>query len=189
MLKLIIYMIMLPTIALSQEKIGDNGLYKQDWFHQSFLEFNDDAIEASESGKYLMVLIEQAGCAYCRELHRVNFQNEKILKNLRDNFLIVQLDLWGSREVVGLDGMSYEERNWVIKNDIFFTPTTLIYEVRPNREVKEIFRMPGYLKPFHYMSSLEYIVTQQYLEKNFQHYLQEKFDAMRARGETIDVWQ
>ena len=49
--------------------------------------------------------------------------------------------------------------------------------------------MPGYLKPFHYMSSLEYIVTQEYLEKNFQHYLQEKFDAMRARGETIDVWQ
>ena len=81
------------------------------------------------------------------------------------------------------------ERNWVIKNDIFFTPTTLIYEVRSNREVKEVFRMPGYLKPFHYMSSLEYIVTQQYLEKNFQHYLQEKFDAMRARGETIDVWQ
>ena len=52
MLKLILYMIMLPTIALSQEKIGDNGLYEQDWFHQSFLEFNDDAIEASESGKY-----------------------------------------------------------------------------------------------------------------------------------------
>jgi hypothetical protein len=33
MLKLIIYMIMLPTIALSQEKIGDNSLHKQDWFH------------------------------------------------------------------------------------------------------------------------------------------------------------
>ncbi len=149
MLKLILYMIMLPTIALSQEKIGDNGLYKQDWFHQSFLEFNDDAIEASESGKYLMVLIEQAGCAYCRELHRVNFQNEKILKNLRDNFLIVHLYLWGSREVVGLDGLSYEERNWVLRDDVVFTPTPLIYEAIPNGEGKELFRMTGYVKRFY----------------------------------------
>ena len=100
MLKLILYMIMLPTIALPQEKISDNGLYKQDQFHQSFLEFNDDAIEGGESGKYLMVLIEQAGCAYCGELHRVNFQNEKILKNLRDIFLIVQLDLLGISQVM-----------------------------------------------------------------------------------------
>jgi len=189
MLRLVLYIIMLPTIAFAQEKIGDDGLYKQDWFHDSFLELNDDAIEANESGKYLMLLIEQAGCAYCRELHRVNFQNENIVKNLRNNFLIVQLDLWGSREVIGLDGLSYEERNWVIKNDIFFTPTTLIFHVTANRKVEEIFRMPGYLKPFHYMSSIEYVVTEKYLEKSFQHYLQEKFDAMRARGEPIDVWQ
>jgi|TARA_B110000240_G_C13499297_1_gene453129 thioredoxin-related protein len=189
MIKLFFVLILLPSIALSTEKIGDDGLFKQDWFHQSFLEIGDDAIEAGKTGKYLMVLIEQAGCPYCRELHRVNFQNEKILKHLQDNFLVVQLDLWGSREVVGLDGESFEERNWVTKNNIFFTPTTLIYTATESGDVKEVFRMPGYLKPFHYLSSLEYVSTKKYLEKSFQHYLQEKFNVMRATGETLDVWQ
>jgi len=49
--------------------------------------------------------------------------------------------------------------------------------------------MPGYLKPFHYLSSLEYVVNEKYLEKTFQQYLQEKFDNLRAKGETINVWK
>jgi thioredoxin-related protein len=189
MLKFCFVLLLLPSIALSTEKIGDDGLFKQDWFYQSFLELNEDAIEADSTGKYLMVLIEQAGCPYCRELHQVNFKNKEIITYLQDHFLIVQIDLWGSREVVSIDGESLEERDWVTKNDIFFTPTTLIYTAAESGRVEEIFRMPGYLKPFHYLSSLEYVVNEKYLEKTFQQYLQEKFDNLRAKGETINVWK
>jgi len=189
MLKFCFVLLLLPSIALPTEKIGDDGLFKQDWFYQSFLELNEDAIEADSTGKYLMVLIEQAGCPYCRELHQVNFKNKEIITYLQDHFLIVQIDLWGSREVVSIDGESLEERDWVTKNDIFFTPTTLIYTAAESGRVEEIFRMPGYLKPFHYLSSLEYVVNEKYLEKTFQQYLQEKFDNLRAKGETINVWK
>ena len=189
MLKQIFIFLLLPSIVLSTEKIGDDGLLKQDWFYQSFLELGEDAIEADSNDKYLMVLIEQAGCPYCRELHQVNFKNKEIITYLQDHFLIVQIDLWGSREVVSIDGESLEERDWVTKNDIFFTPTTLIYTAAESGRVEEIFRMPGYLKPFHYLSSLEYVVNEKYLEKTFQQYLQEKFDNLRAKGETINVWK
>jgi thioredoxin-related protein len=189
MLKQIFIFLLLPSIALSTEKIGDDGLFKQDWFYQSFLELGEDAIEADSNDKYLMVLIEQAGCPYCHELHQVNFKNKEIINLLQDNFLIVQVDLWGSREVVSIDGESLEERDWVTKNDIFFTPTTLIYTIGESERVEEIFRMPGYLKPFHYLSSLEYIVNKKYLEKTFQQYLQEKFNNLKAKGETINVWE
>ena len=111
MLKFCFVLLLLPSIALSTEKIGDDGLFKQDWFYQSFLELNEDAIEADSTGKYLMVLIEQAGCPYCRELHQVNFKNKEIITYLQDHFLIVQIDLWGSREVVSIDGESLEERD------------------------------------------------------------------------------
>jgi len=65
----------------------------------------------------------------------------------------------------------------------------LIYTAAESGRVEEIFRMPGYLKPFHYLSSLEYVVNEKYLEKTFQQYLQEKFDNLRAKGETINVWK
>ena len=46
----------------SEARMGDDGLHKQDWFLDSFLELPDDLAEADAQGKYLMVLIEQAGC-------------------------------------------------------------------------------------------------------------------------------
>lgn len=58
-------------------EVGNDGLHKQPWFHQSFLELADDVHEAADEGKFLVVLIEQSGCPYCRELHEVNFKTQR----------------------------------------------------------------------------------------------------------------
>jgi thioredoxin-related protein len=75
----------------------------------------------------LVVLIEQAGCPYCRELHEVNFKRSEITDYLNEHALVLQLDLWGAREVVGFDDEAMEERDWIQSQGIQFTPTTLIY--------------------------------------------------------------
>ena len=59
-------------------EVGNDGLHKQPWFHQSFLELADDVHEAADEGKFLVVLIEQSGCPYCRELHEVNFKRSEV---------------------------------------------------------------------------------------------------------------
>jgi hypothetical protein len=61
----------------------------------------------------------------------------------------LQLDLWGAREVVGFDGEAMEERDWIQSQGIHFKPTTLIYTRNAEGVAKEVFRLPGYLKPFH----------------------------------------
>ena len=67
------------------------------------------------------------------------------------------------------------------------TPTTLIYT--QNAEgAKEAFRLPGYLKPFHYLSSLEYVVTGEYEKQSFQRYLQDKFTKLAEQGIDPEVW-
>jgi thioredoxin-related protein len=135
-------------------ELGDDGLHKQPWFHDSFLEFQDDLAEARGEGKDLIVLIEQRGCPYCREMHEVNFQREDIVKTITEKFFVVQLNMWGSREVVDFDGQTISEKDLVRKWSANFTPTALFFAWddpdNPPANMREAlaFMMPGYFKPF-----------------------------------------
>lgn len=171
---------------------GDDGLYKQPWFLDSFLELGDDLKNAASAGKGLMVLFEQAGCPYCRELHKVNFARPEIAEYLTGHFDVVQLDLWGARAVLDFDGEELEERALAAKWGVNFTPTTVLCP--PDRAgaasiaEAEAFRLPGYLKPFHYLSALEYVATGEHEAQPFQRFLQDKFAVLREQGIDPDVW-
>ena len=173
-------------------ELGDDGLHKQPWFMDSFLELSDDLQTAADSGRGLMVLWEQRGCPYCRELHAVNFARPEISDYIQEHFDVVQLDMFGSREVLDFDGEALEERALAGKWFVNFTPTTQLFH-RDNAgatglSAAESFRMPGYLKPFHYLSSLEFVAEGHYETQRFQRYLQDKFAILREQGIDPDVW-
>lgn len=177
-----------PALVRAAE-LGDDGLHKQPWMLDSFLELPDDlATAAGDHGKKgLVVLFEQRGCPYCAELHAVNFADERVVKPLTENFDVLQLDLWGSREVVDLDGETVQERALARKWRVNFTPTTVFITNEP-APPGERFRLPGYFKPFHYLSGVEFVASGAYKEQNFQRYLQERFAELEAKGVTPDVW-
>lgn len=174
--------------------VGDDGLYHQDWFVESFLDLRDDIKEAAEAGKHFAILWEQRGCPYCREMHRVNFANPKIRKYIQDNFAILQLDLWGPRKVIDFDGKEMGERELARRWRINFTPTmnffakdTALVLGKAGGDA-EVFRMPGYFKPFHFMSSFEYVRSERTKELAFQRFVQEKGDLMREQGKNVELW-
>ena len=173
-------------------EVGDDGLHKQPWFMDSFLEMGDDLQTAADEGRSLMVIWEQQGCPYCRELHAVNFARPEISAYIQEHFDVVQLDMFGSREVLDFDGEALEERALAEKWFVNFTPTTQLFHLENtgagSMRAAETFRMPGYLKPFHYLSSLEFVVGQHYQNQRFQRYLQDKFAELRAKGIDPDVW-
>jgi thioredoxin-related protein len=180
------------AVSADSATIGDDGLHKQDWFLDSFLEMSSDLSQAADDGKNLLVLFEQRGCPYCRELHEVNFTRKEITDFIKEHYLVVQLDMFGAREVLDFDGEALEEREVASKWAVNFTPTTLIFAA-DNVAAKsvaeaEAFRLPGYLKPFHYLSSLEYVANGIYKQKTFQRYLQDKFAELEAKGLKPDVW-
>ena len=183
-----------PALAASDEglTVGDDGLYKQDWFLDTFLDFGEDLAEAAEEGKGLLVLFEQQGCPYCRELHKVNFARQEIADFLAANFNVVQIDLFGSRETTDFDGEAMEERDLAGRWGVHFTPTSVLFPASSagmtDRAEAEAFRMPGYLKPFHYLSALEFVASGAYQEQGFQRFLQVKFEDLRAKGIQPDVW-
>jgi len=172
----------------------EDGLYKQPWFLETFLELADDHLEASQAGKRFAIIWEQKGCPYCKEMHEVNLAQPKIHEYVRDNFAILQLNLWGSREVVDFDGEKLEERKLARKWRVNFTPTIQFFpeKLAPENTASggalEVARMPGYFKPFHFISMFEYVHTSRYKDLNFQRFLQDKFATFKAKGIDPNVW-
>src|SRR5215470_10442177 len=92
------------TRAQAQAILTDDGIYKQPWFLESFLELADDLEGATKQGKRFAVLWELRGCPYCRDLHLVNFARADISDYIKANFVILQLHFVGSRKVTDFDG-------------------------------------------------------------------------------------
>lgn len=187
-------MLALPAQATEEDGliIGDDGLYKEPWYANTFLDMSEDLSDAAAEGKGLMIIVEQKGCPYCRELHAVNFRDEELVSYLTGNFMVVELDLYGSRAVTDFDGEEMEERDLVAKWGVQFTPTTILID-KANTGAKSIreaesFRLPGYLKVFHYRSSLEYVASGAYKEQGFQRFLQERADKLREQGIEVELW-
>ena len=181
------------ALAESTLVLGDDGLHKQPFFFDSFLEMGPDLEEAAAEGKGLVVLWEQRGCPYCRELHAVNFARDDIVEFISEHFLVVQLDMWGSRAVTDFDGEEMEERDLARKWFVNFTPTTIIFpaEAAGATDIRQAegFRMPGYFKPFHHLGALAYVQEGAFADQPFQRYLQARFDRMEEEGLNPVLWE
>jgi thioredoxin-related protein len=69
----------------------------------------------------------QRGCPYCRELHQVNLANPEISTYIQENFVALQHNLYGSREVTDFDDKKMEERRLAARWPINFTPTLCFF--------------------------------------------------------------
>ncbi len=174
------------------QELGDDGLHKQPWFYESFLEMGPDLQDAADQGKGLVVMFEQKGCPYCRELHRVNFNIPEIVDYQTAHFLTVQLNLWGDRVVTDFDGEQLPEKELAQKWMVNFTPTIVFFSGdnagATSLEEAESFRMPGYFKPFHYASGLEYVSTGMYDEVGFQRFARARFERLTEEGKDPSLW-
>lgn len=175
--------------------LNDDGLHVQPWFRQSFLDLKEDAAEAAAEGKNLVIFWEQRGCPYCAEMHKVNLADPEIAAYIRDNFFALQLNLYGSRIVTDFDGTEIEERKLAERWRVNFTPTLNFFpsvvsqlEGKNGRDA-EAWRLLGYWKPFHFQATFVYVRTGAYKEEpNFQRWLGEYREKLRAEGKNVDLW-
>jgi thioredoxin-related protein len=135
-----------PRVAPIKE---EDGLYRQDWFELSFLDLREDFNDAKTDGKRFAVLFEQHGCPYCIKLHNEVLSLKYINDYVRENFRIVQLDLWGAREVTDFDGKRMTERELAERWGVIFTPTIVFFkhdltglDGKWGRELEAVERLP-----------------------------------------------
>lgn len=181
-----------PVARAAELQLDDDGLHIQPWLMQTFLDLREDFADTAAAGKRFTVLWEQRGCPYCREMHAVNFADPEIVSFVTSKFGIVRLNLWGSRAVTDFDGEAMEERDLARKWRVNFTPTFMFFDDKLAEGKSgfdlEVARMPGYFKPFHFLTMFEYVVDKGYADTSFQRYLQAKFEALEAKGIKPKVW-
>jgi thioredoxin-related protein len=108
-------------------ELGDDGLHKATWMHDTFKDLREDLADANAEGKRLAVIIEQRGCIYCAKMHKEVFPTPEIDALLNDQFYVIQINMFGDVEVTDFDGEALAEKDIVRKWGALFTPTMLFF--------------------------------------------------------------
>lgn len=163
-------------LVLPPHTIYENGHFTETWFLDSFLDLREDALEAQNTGKGLVVIWEQRGCPGCRKMHLINFADDEIRAFIQKHFVVVQMDLFGAREVTDFDGEKMEERALARKYAIRGTPGLQFYPPKGgigegNGRTLEIQRFVGYLEPKPFLNFFKFVQSEAYRDMGFPQYL------------------
>lgn len=176
-------MILAPT-ALHAARVNDDGLHVQDWFLDSFLDLKQDIEEVAARGKRVALSFEQRGCIYCTEMHEKHLADPAISGYIRQHFEIIQLNLFGAREVTDLDSRALPEKEMARRWAVSATPTILFLPDKPVKgSAKDVApaRMRGLLPPPAFLAMFKFVSERAYEKMEFPAYLaQHHIDAAKA---------
>jgi thioredoxin-related protein len=123
--------------------------------------------------KPFALLLLSPGCDACEEMER-NLELAEVRAQLA-RFELVRLS--NPSDVLTGSGVRKVTSSYV--------PAFVFLDARG----REVFRTEAYLRPFHLAGALDYVASGSYTrEPSFQRFLQAKADAMRSRGERVDLW-
>lgn len=166
-------------LAMAAE-IGDDGLHKEPWMRDTFKDLREDLAEANAEGKRLMIIFEQRGCAYCTKMYETVFPVPEIDALIRENYFVVQMNLFGDVEVTDLNGDVRSEKDMAMKWGVMFTPTMIFLpeEVPDGQTVAEaaVVMMPGAFEKGTTSALLTWVKDHGYESgENFQKYVAERW--------------
>ena len=169
-------MMLALALPLSAAELGDDGLHKPTWLRDTFKDLRDDLAEANAEGKRLLVIWEQRGCIYCTKMHEEVFPDPAIDALSRDNYFVVQLNLFGDVEVTDFDGTTLSEKDMAPRWGVVFTPTMMFFpeEVEEGKTAQQaaVVAMPGAFGKGTTAALLTWVKDKEYLTgEHFQKYL------------------
>jgi thioredoxin-related protein len=163
--------------ARAEPILTDDGLYKEPWFLESFLDLADDLDGAHQEGKRFAIMWELKGCPYCKETHFVNFARPDVSDYIKANFEVLQLNIIGSRKVTDFDGAELPEKELARKYGVRYTPTFQFFPERagPLKTIapdkREVARAPGYLRPDDFLALFRFVREKAYERESFRDFL------------------
>lgn len=151
------------------------------WFKNSFLDLAQDVEETSGQGKRLMIMFHQESCPYCAKLVNYNMAQQDIQDYLRKYFEIIDINIWGSREVTGLDGTVLTEKSFAAINRVYATPTLLFLDEKG----QTVLRVSGYYNPARFMTALRYVAEKQETKISFRDYFARNHTPKSAAADSL----
>ena len=133
----------------------------------------------------LAVIFETVDCAPCDEMHREAFRRKEVLAQVK-RMDVARLALGTATPLVTPDGRTLTANRWARELGVAYTPSVVFFDANG----AEVFRIAAYFRPFHFASTFAYVADGGYRgEPSFQRWLQARAEAMRARGERVELWE
>jgi thioredoxin-related protein len=161
-------------------KHDDGPLIGEDFF----LPDNDLQKLLRSSEKFVAVYFEAPACEECKILHQKILSDPPTRELVRkmDN---LQLNVLSDEKVITPDGETMSQQEFARKLKIGYTPTVVLLDTSG----REVHRIEGFLKTFHFQSSLAYVLDLAYLsEPSFQRYISARGEKLREQGYDTDIW-
>lgn len=134
--------------------------------------------------KPLAIYFESADCAECSTLHS-RILTDAPTRQLVNDMFNVQLNVYSDAKITTVDGKKISQRNYARQLNIGYTPSIILFD----KQGREVHRMEGFLKTFHFQSSLAYVLEQAYkTQPSFQRYLSSRGEKLREQGYDTDIW-
>lgn len=167
-------------------RIGDDGLHKEDWFSLTFKDIAEDIQTAKEQNKRLVLIFEQRGCIYCRRMHEELFTDPDVVDYIKNNFMVVQYNMFGDEEVTDLDGEVLTEKTASRKWGFLFTPTVVFLPEDVPQQEESVAKaavaiMPGFFGKGTFLDMFHWVDEKGYeTDEVFQKYHMRMIDERRA---------
>lgn len=163
----------MPAIALAEAPNQKGQFYGgvsteyPAWFKNSFLDLREDVAEAAKAKRRILILFTQNNCPYCNLLIERNLSQRDIEQTLKSRFDVIHLDMWGDREVTGLDGQATSEKNFAAALKVQFTPTLLFLD----ESGQTVLRLNGYTPPGRFKAALDWVAGHEEKRQAFRDYV------------------
>ena len=150
--------------SLPAPVMAEDGFYHPDWFLIGFMDLKEDAEEARKAGKRLVMVVEQRGCGACKRVHEVNLRIPAVVDYLKAHYALIQVDLYGSREITDFDGQVLSEKDYAKKMGVRATPTILFYDETPKAggNAALAWKSVGYLDPEPFVNAFAFVKDKGY---------------------------
>jgi thioredoxin-related protein len=134
-----------------------------DWFKQSFLELAEDAAEAGEAERHVMLFMHLDECPYCEAVLRESLVESAYSPWLRERFDVIALNVRGDRMVAFSAEVTASEKELAQILKVQQTPAVIFLDAQ-NRQVM---RVDGYLTAEEFKRVLDYVDSKSYLQMDF----------------------
>lgn len=162
--------------------LGAKDTVMPEWFKESFLDLEEDVAEAKAQGRRVILYFHQDGCPYCNALIEGVFALDEVERIIRADFDVIEINIWGDREVLSLNGKTWTEKTFSAELDVQFTPTLIFLGERG----EVVLRLNGYLPMEEFNIALDFIKEREYERTTFPEFSRsEKIKSDGASGAMI----
>jgi thioredoxin-related protein len=135
--------------------------------------------------KVLAVFFEEPNCTECDFFHK-NLLSLRQAQDTLKQMQVLRFNALSDEKLITPAGKRTNARDWYQALNLTYKPAVVFFD----KQGKEVIRKDAFFKQFHWLSILDFVHSAAYKRQpEFQRYINERGDKLRAQSVDVDIWQ